>query len=142
MPVHTKGIMEYPSQMEYPFVYAPSTPCGKTTFSVYCTNRGWGHTGMRLVFTFAHGGVMEYCASQNSTPVLGNRIPRESWPWFLWPSCAAGELQLFVVYLTFSNLRTFCKKLLPILNSLKQTLCEYKSITISMNGRTFENLIN
>ena len=97
---------------------------------------------MGQVFTFACGGVVEYRASQNATPVPENRIPRESWPWFLWPSCAAGELHLFVVYLTFSNLRTFCKKLLPILNSLKQTLCEYKSITINMNGRTFENLIN
>ena len=53
--------------MEYPFVYVPPI-CA--VYHLTCTAQPGGIHEWGQVLTFAHGGVVEYCASQSGTPVL------------------------------------------------------------------------
>ena len=41
-----------------------------TVFNLAYNVQPRGHTGMGQVFTFVRGWVVEYCASENATPVL------------------------------------------------------------------------
>ena len=63
-PVHLRGIL-YNTQMEYPFLNAPGVT--STSFSMYCATQ-WAYRIGPSVYINA-GGVVEYCASQNATPI-------------------------------------------------------------------------
>ena len=43
-----------------------------------CTAQGISCTGMEQVSTFVHGGVVEYCVSQDATPSLNVNVVRKS----------------------------------------------------------------